>query len=164
MGIVLMIILTSFLVLKGYMSIGAIMFHILLFNNVSAPIRQLQRIHNDMSEALIYSEGYFEILNAEHEQEESGAICFDTPLEGEFLLKGVSFTYPNGTEALTEVSMHIPKNKITAIVGLSGAGKSTLIALLDRFYEPTKGEILLDGIKLSDYKTEYLRENIGLVL
>jgi len=60
--------------------------------------------------------------------------------------------------------MTILPNKITALVGLSGAGKSTVINLLDKFYEPDQGEILLDGVPLREYDTRFLRENIGLVL
>ena len=60
--------------------------------------------------------------------------------------------------------MEILPNKITALVGLSGAGKSTVINLLDKFYEPTSGEIFLDGIPLREYDTQFLRNNIGLVL
>jgi ABC-type multidrug transport system fused ATPase/permease subunit len=60
--------------------------------------------------------------------------------------------------------MTIQPNKITALVGLSGAGKSTLISLLDKFYLPQTGQILLDGIDLNDMDTQYLRDHIGLVL
>jgi ABC-type multidrug transport system fused ATPase/permease subunit len=60
--------------------------------------------------------------------------------------------------------MTIVPNTITALVGLSGAGKSTVINLLDKFYEPSCGDILLDGVPLCDYDTRYLRENVGLVL
>jgi ABC-type multidrug transport system fused ATPase/permease subunit len=60
--------------------------------------------------------------------------------------------------------MTIDPGKITALVGLSGAGKSTIVNLLDKFYVPQKGTILLDGVDLQEYDTRYLRENIGLVL
>lgn len=60
--------------------------------------------------------------------------------------------------------MEINPGQTTALVGLSGAGKSTLINLLDKFYSPDSGEILLDGVSLEKYDTAYLRENIGLVL
>jgi ABC-type multidrug transport system fused ATPase/permease subunit len=60
--------------------------------------------------------------------------------------------------------MRICPNQNTALVGLSGAGKSTIINLLDKFYEPTTGAIYLDGVDLREYNTEFLRENIGLVL
>lgn len=162
-GVVFIIILTAYFVLNGTMSIGAIMFHILLFGNVSAPIRQLHRIYDEMNDALIYSESYFEILDAEHETETSGTRS-GVALEGLFELRHVSFTYPNGTQALTDINMRIEPGKITALVGLSGAGKSTVVNLLDKFYTPTEGEVLLDGVPLSDYDTHFLRENIGLVL
>lgn len=162
-GVVIIIILTAYFVLIGNMSIGSILFHILLFNNVSAPIRQLHRIYDEMNDAMIYSESYFEILDADEEKETTGTVK-NTNLKGNFTLKNVNFTYPNGTKALFDIDMQIKANKITALVGLSGAGKSTIINLLDKFYQPTSGEILLDGIPLEDYDTHFLRENIGLVL
>ncbi len=70
-GVVLIIILTAWLVLDQQMTPGAIMFHILLFNNVSAPIRQLHRIYDEINEALTYSEGFFEILDADDAIEEA---------------------------------------------------------------------------------------------
>lgn len=162
-GVTVIIILTAYLVLDQQMSIGAIMFHILLFNNVSAPIRQLHRIYVQMNEALTYAEGFFEILDADDAIEESGAITVEN-LRGEFVLKNVDFTYPNGTQALWDVNMTIPAGKTVAFVGLSGAGKSTLLNLLCKFYAPTKGEILLDGKDLLEYDTHLLRRSIGLVL
>lgn len=162
-GVVIIIILTAFLVLTGQMTIGAIMFHILLFNNVSAPIRQLHRIYDEMNDAMIYSESFFGILNADTEKEASG-LHQPKPIIGAFKLSNVDFTYPNGHKALKNIHMEIRPNKITALVGLSGAGKSTLINLLDKFYESDSGTIQLDGINLSDYDTKYLRDNIGLVL
>lgn len=162
-GVVIIIILTAFLVLDGQMSIGMIMFHILLFNNVTAPIGQLHRIFDEMNDAMIYSETFFEILNSDHEIENSGTYKPEK-IEGKFELKNVDFIYPNGTQALYDVNMEILPNKITALVGLSGAGKSTIINLLDKFYEPTSGEILLDGVPLKEYDTKFLRQNIGLVL
>ncbi|HEX9962781.1 MAG TPA: ABC transporter ATP-binding protein, partial [Pyrinomonadaceae bacterium] len=162
-GVTLIIILTAYLVLDGQMTIGAIMFHILLFNNVSAPIRQLHRIYDEINEALTYAEGFFEVLDADFAIEESGAITTEN-LKGEFELKNVNFTYPNGTQALFDVNMKIPAGKSVAFVGLSGAGKSTLLNLLCKFHAPTGGEICLDGENLLEYDTRLLRRKIGLVL
>ena len=164
-GTVLVIILTAYLVLIEYpgMTIGKIMYHVMLFSNVIAPITQLQRIFDDVNDALIYAEGFFGILNSEKEVEPSGEYKPE-PIHGNFELKGVDFTYPNGTQALFGVNMRIEPGKITALVGLSGAGKSTIVNLLDKFYEPQVGTITLDGVDLRDYDTKYLRENIGLVL
>jgi ABC-type multidrug transport system fused ATPase/permease subunit len=162
-GVVLIIILTAYLVLGGQMSIGAIMFHIMLFGNVSAPIRQLHRIYDEMNDALTYAEGYFQILDADDQIEASGELGV-SHLQGTFELINVSFTYPNGTQALHHVNMKIPHGKRVAFVGLSGAGKSTLLNLLTRFYTPSSGKILLDGKELSEYETDLLRRKIGLVL
>ncbi|BCT87877.1 MULTISPECIES: ABC transporter ATP-binding protein [Acinetobacter] len=161
-GIVLIIILTSYFVLDGQMSIGMIMYHVLLFNNVSAPIRSLHRIYDEVNDAMIYSESFFNILEADAEIEQSGQQ--KPPVQGQFELSGVNFYYPNGHHALKDINMEIRPNTITALVGLSGAGKSTLISLLDKFYEPQEGQIKLDGIDLKDYNTQYLRDHIGLVL
>ena len=164
-GTVLIIILTAYLVLIDYpgMSIGKIMYHVMLFSNVSAPIRQLHRIYDDMNDALIYAEGFFGILHAEDEVEASGT-HHPEEVHGDFDLQDVDFTYSNGTQALHHVTMHIQSGKITALVGLSGAGKSTIVNLLDKFYEPQKGSICLDGVSLKEWDTDWLRENVGLVL
>lgn len=162
-GVTVIIILTAHLVLDQQMSIGAIMFHILLFNNVSAPIRQLHRIYDQMNEALTYAEGFFEILDADDAIEESGALQSEK-LKGEFVLENVDFVYPNGTQALWDVNMTIPAGATVAFVGLSGAGKSTILNLLCKFYEPTRGSIKLDGRDLLEYDTHLLRRSIGLVL
>ncbi len=162
-GITVIIILTAYLVLDQQMTIGAIMFHILLFNNVSAPIRQLHRIYDEINEAMTYAEGFFEVLDAKDAIEESGNLSSEN-LKGCFKLNNVDFSYPNGTQALFDVNMEIPAGKTVAFVGLSGAGKSTLINLLCKFYAPTIGEVLLDGKNLQEYDTRQLRSKIGLVL
>lgn len=162
-GVVIIIILTAYFVLNGSMTIGAIMFHIMLFNNVSAPIRQLHRIYDEVNDALIYSEGFFDILESDHQIEKSGSYKPEK-IVGHVEVKNVDFTYPNGTKALNNVSFIIRPNENAALVGLSGAGKSTIINLLDKFYQPTSGNIFLDGVDLNEYDTDFLRKNIGLVL
>ena len=164
-GTVLIIILTAYLVLIQYpgMTIGKIMYHVMLFSNVTAPITQLQRIFDDMNDALIYAEGFFDILDSDRDIEPSGSYKPEKIL-GNFEISHVDFTYPNGTKALHDINMTISPNKITAFVGLSGAGKSTIVNLLDKFYEPDCGSITLDGVDLKEYDTHFLRDNIGLVL
>ena len=164
-GTVLVIILTAYLVLIEYpgMTIGKIMYHVMLFSNVIAPITQLQRIFDDVNDALIYAEGFFSILQSDSEVEPSGTYR-PQKIRGKFELTDVDFTYPNGNQALWGVNMTIEPGKITALVGLSGAGKSTIVNLLDKFYVPQKGRIMLDGVDLQEYDTHYLRDHIGLVL
>lgn len=139
------------------------MFHIMLFNNVSAPIRQLHRIYDEVNDALIYSEGFFEILKSEHQKERSGDYK-PKKITGLIEVRNVDFVYANGTKALENVNFTIKPNENSALVGLSGAGKSIIINLLDKFYQPTNGQILLDGVDLKEYDTTFLRRNIGLVL
>jgi ABC-type multidrug transport system fused ATPase/permease subunit len=162
-GVVIIIILTAYFVLNGSMTIGAIMFHIMLFGNVSAPIRQLHRIYDEVNDAMIYSEGFFEILESDKEKEISGNYIPEK-IKGCIEVKNVDFVYPNGTKALSNINFKINPNETTALVGLSGAGKSTVINLLDKFYLPTTGNIYLDGVDLNEYDTDFLRQNIGLVL
>ncbi|TGZ80675.1 multidrug resistance protein 1 [Ascodesmis nigricans] len=88
-----------------------------------------------------------------------------SPIEGALEFRDVSFTYPSRreTQVLHSISLSIPANKHTAIVGLSGSGKSTIAALLLRLYDPDEGAIYLDGQNFTDLNLRYLRGNIGLV-
>ena len=164
-GTVLVIILTAYLVLADYpgMTIGKIMYHVMLFANVSAPIRQLHRIYDDLNDALVYSEGLFELMEGEDDVEQSGDYR-PAQVNGRFELQHVDFTYPNGVKALHDVSMCIEPDKITALVGVSGAGKSTIVNLLDKFYRADSGSITLDGRALGEWDTRWVREHVGLVL
>ena len=162
-GVVLIILLTVYLVLDQQITIGAIMLHIMLFSNVSAPIRQLHRIYDEMNDAFIYAEGYFEILGSDDEIEESGNYA-PTHILGDLEMSDVDFTYPNGTKALHSVSLKIENGRTTALVGLSGAGKSTVVNLLCKFYLPDSGIVSMDGVDLNNYDTNNLRNNIGIVL
>nr|POF13835.1 leptomycin b resistance protein pmd1 [Quercus suber] len=91
----------------------------------------------------------------------------DQPLtcEGDIEIRKLSFAYPSrpGTQVLHELDLSIPAGRTTALVGASGCGKSTLVGLLERWYEPSSGEILLDGKDLTTYNTQWLRSRIRLV-
>jgi len=162
-GLVAIIVLTAYLVLSHELSIGTIMFNSMLFHNVSAPIRQLHQMYDELNEVHTYSEAFFELLDADDAVEPTGAVL-PTALHGTFELRHVDFSYPSGTQALYDVSLTIEAGRTTALMGLSGAGKSTVVNLLCKFYEPQSGEILLDGRPLADYDTHALRQCIGLVL
>nr|POE79657.1 multidrug resistance protein 1 [Quercus suber] len=84
---------------------------------------------------------------------------------GQVEIRGLDFAYPSRPSAqiLHSLDLSVPAGKTTALVGASGCGKSTIIALLERWYEPAKGQILLDGVDLADYNTKWLRSNIRLV-
>lgn len=161
-GIAFIIILTTYFVLTDQLSIGAILFHVTLYRNVSSPIRQLQRIYDEINDALIYSESYFEIMAMEEMYEKSGDFKPEK-IKGKFRIENVDFSYPNSGQVLHNISLNIEPNRITALVGLSGAGKSTIINLLTKFYLPSSGNIFLDDVNIKDYDTQFLRSKIGLV-
>ncbi|MHB8871003.1 MAG: ABC transporter ATP-binding protein [Candidatus Doudnabacteria bacterium] len=85
-------------------------------------------------------------------------------LQGKIEFKNVSFNYNQEREILKDVSFKVEPGRKLAIVGFSGSGKSTIVKLLLRFYEPTTGEILIDGKNIADYNLQALHKRIGLVL
>ncbi len=86
-------------------------------------------------------------------------------LEGHIQFKDVSFSYPSRPDVVifNKLCLDIPSGKIVALVGGSGSGKSTVISLIERFYEPLAGEILLDGHNIRVLDLKWLRQRIGLV-
>ena len=88
------------------------------------------------------------------------------PIAGELDVKDVSFAYPArpSVQVLNGISLNIPANKVTALVGASGCGKSTIISLLERFYDPAEGKIFLDGHDVKDLNLQWLRSQMRLVL
>lgn len=86
-------------------------------------------------------------------------------IRGDIELKDVYFSYPvrPGVQIFSGFSIHVPSGKTVALVGQSGSGKSTVISLVERFYDPQSGEVLLDGINLKQLQLKWLREKIGLV-
>ena len=86
-------------------------------------------------------------------------------MKGEIELKDVYFKYPARPEVqiFSGFSLHIPSGTTVALVGQSGSGKSTVICLLERFYDPDAGEVLIDGVDLKKLNLRCVRENIGLV-
>lgn len=86
-------------------------------------------------------------------------------LEGHIQFNNVTFSYPSRPDVtiFNMFCLDIPSGKIVALVGGSGSGKSTVISLIERFYEPLSGEILLDGTNIRDLDIKWLRQQIGLV-
>ncbi|GAB2273117.1 (ABC) transporter [Dionaea muscipula] len=88
-----------------------------------------------------------------------------TKVDGHIQFKDVCFSYPSRPEAMifNKFSIDIPPGKIVALVGESGSGKSTVVSLIERFYEPLSGQILLDGVNIQDLDLKWLRQQIGVV-
>jgi subfamily B ATP-binding cassette protein MsbA len=106
---------------------------------------------------------YSEILDIEEDTGDlAGAHALES-LDGRIEFKDVSFIYPDGTPALKNVSFSIEPGTSLALVGPSGSGKSTIADLLLRFYDPTEGQVLLDGVDIRELKGQWLRQQIGVV-
>jgi subfamily B ATP-binding cassette protein MsbA len=105
---------------------------------------------------------YSEVLDVPVAHEALGARTIEG-LKGEIAFENVSFTYPDGTEALHKVSFSLAPGESLALVGPSGAGKSTIADLLLRFYDPSDGRITLDGVDLKELDVAWLRSHIGVV-
>ncbi|MBB5283331.1 ABC-type multidrug transport system fused ATPase/permease subunit [Rhabdobacter roseus] len=163
LGVVLVFVVTIYFVLQQQMTIGAILLHLMLFNNVSAPVRHLHRIYDEYTEALTYAEGFFDMIENDTYLPSQGTLTAPD-LRGEFVMKDVDFVYPNGKQALSQVNLRLAPGKTTALVGLSGAGKSSAMNLLAGFFEPTRGQVLLDGQPIAAYDSDFVRQNVGLVM
>jgi ABC-type multidrug transport system fused ATPase/permease subunit len=85
-------------------------------------------------------------------------------VEGSVLFEQVSFAYGNGSEVLHDISIDAQPGRVIALLGATGSGKSTILQLLPRFYDVTKGRILVDGLDVRDVQQEALRRSIGFVL
>jgi len=131
---------------------------------VTFPMRRLGRVVSQMCMAIVAMERISKIMD-EPEEDYTGIEA--ESLKGDIVFENVWFRYPDAKEdefVLQDVNFNIAAGQEVALMGPTGAGKSTVIALLTRFFEPTKGQIFLDGKPLDLYSKTYLREQIGVVL
>lgn len=168
--------LTSYLVIVGEMTTGAILLHLLLYRNITAPVTHLHRIFDEFQEAADYSEGYFTLLDERPTVPELKAPKRIGKIHGHIILENVCFTYPHepgkkndslGNEhrfELKSISLELKPGSLHAMVGQNGAGKTTIVNLIMRFYDPDKGRILLDGVNIREFSKSDLRSFIGIVL
>jgi len=128
------------------------------------PMRKISRQHNEISKAFAAAKDVWNIMDQQSSlHEKSNAVRIKT-LKEEISLQSVWFSYQDKEkQVLKNVSLEIPKGAVIALVGESGGGKSSLIKLVQRLYDPTKGQILWDGTDLRDIKLSSLKEQIALV-
>lgn len=145
---------------------GVIVSFILCLNLLFRPLRMIADKFNVVQMGVIASDRVFTVLDNDDEEKtpESGYIQPEKRVEGSIDFKHVSFAYVDEHWVLNDVSFEIDPGQTVAIVGHTGSGKTTIISLINRFYNIQKGSIEIDGIDIKKLSTDYLRENIGVVL
>ncbi|KAF0152976.1 MAG: ABC transporter ATP-binding protein MsbA family [Ignavibacteria bacterium] len=128
------------------------------------PIKELSSVNNRIQESSAAAERVFEILDTEPRIKNIESPINKSDFEESLEFKNVSFHYDDSDELILDsINIKVEKGNILAIVGSSGAGKTTMVDLIPRFYDPTNGKILIDGIDLKDVKLEDLRKLLGIV-
>lgn len=126
------------------------------------PFRQLSDANGDIQKGIVAAESLFEILDEPGEPD--GGIYETNTCQGALEFKKLSFQYAGANElTLCDISFKAEPGQTIALVGASGGGKSTLVNLVSRFYSHERGQILLDGVEINDYKLANLRQHIALV-
>ena len=143
--------------------LGEITFFIMLINMVFRPIRLLADRLNTLQMGLVASERVFKVIDTQEIISETGNVSAKN-IEGNIEFKNVWFAYKEENYVIKNCSFSIHHGETVAIIGATGAGKSSIINLLSRFYEINKGKILIDGLSISNYKLNELRESVGVVL
>jgi subfamily B ATP-binding cassette protein MsbA len=133
---------------------------------IMPPVKELTSVNNRIQESTSAAKRVFEILDIEPDIKEAPNAIELKEFKDEIVFENVWFSYngtKNGDFILKGINLKVKKGEVLAIVGPSGAGKSTLVDLIPRFYDPTEGRILIDGIDLRMIKIKSLRDKIGIV-
>ena len=148
--------------IRGAMTTGDVVAFITTGGLLAKPIRQLTDIIAIVQKGIAASADLFEVLDEPVESNQGGLTL--AAAAGRLEFQSVSFRYPDSEKAvLHDVSFVAEPGETIALVGASGGGKSTLAALVPRFYEPSEGQILLDGQPISDYELKNLRQHMAFV-
>src|SRR5215471_10160218 len=152
------------LVLVSAMTVGELTVFLTYLKDFFKPVRDLAKMSGTVAQATVGMERVCEILdidmkvperpNARHPGKLRGAIAFDH----------VAFAYNPAAPVLKDVSFSIAAGQFVGIVGTTGGGKSTIVSLIPRFYDPTSGRVLIDGVNICEYKLQGVRDQIGFVL
>ncbi|MGL6268404.1 MAG: ABC transporter ATP-binding protein, partial [Chitinophagaceae bacterium] len=148
----------------GKMTLGELTLVISYLAQVFGPLNSISRNINDLQSSLVSIERVFDILDHEHEVEEFPDALPLKKANGSFDFQNVSFSYNADRIVLEHISFKIKPGDRVGIKGTTGAGKSTLINLLYRFYDPTQGEILIDGTNIRNFKLADYRNQFSIVL
>lgn len=157
-------------VISEKITFGMLVSFIMYINMLFRPIRELADKFNTLQMGMVSAERIFKLLDENESTLNEGTIT-KQKIEGSIEFKDVWFAYNNQNHnnenpdwILKGLSFKVNAGECVALVGATGAGKSTIINIINRFYEISKGEILIDGININDYELEFLRSKVAVVL
>ena len=163
-GTIIVLIAGPILALRTGLNISDVVAFLLYLNLFYAPIAVLARIVEDVQQGLAGTDRVFEILDVEPDIKDSPNATAVGRLSGQIEFRDVTFSYEDDIDVLNNISFEAKAGQMIAIVGPTGVGKSTISGLIARFYDPTSGSILMDGIDIKDMTLESLRNQLSLVL
>ena len=143
-------------------SIGTISMFIIFAKQFSRPINEIAQLYGSLQTAIAGAERIFEVLD-QPDEDNSGDTGMDS-VRGEISFRNVNFSYIPGKQVLYDFSLDVRPGQKIALVGATGSGKTTVVNLLMRFYPVDSGEILIDGVNVSELRRDDLRHNTAIVL
>ncbi len=154
----------GWLVIQGRLPLGTgLVVFVGLLEQFSGQVNNVATIINSVQQSLIGARRVFEILDAPVEVKNAPGALRRPRLGGDVRFENVSFAYDGAQAVVRDVDLHVPPGSCVAILGATGAGKSVLMSLVPRFFDPTAGRVLLDGVDARQLDLDDLRRNIGLV-
>ncbi len=162
---IFIILLSAKLVIEGSITLGMMLAISAIVGSLNGPITQLIEFVRELQDARISLARLSEIHEKEDELQQESHQTNEIPHDVDIEVKNLSYRYlGSDVPVLDNLSLVIPANKVTAIVGVSGSGKTTLMKLLLKFYEPEKGEVLIGNSQLKNISQKAWRSNIGAVM
>ncbi|MBK1883247.1 ABC transporter ATP-binding protein [Luteolibacter pohnpeiensis] len=161
-GIILMVAFGAWWALHGQISPGVVISFLVAWGFLFDPISRINPLSQTFSKGVVAAKRVFAILDMPDESHLTEGLRPST-IQGEIRFEDVSFHYSEDSPAVSHLNLTARPGQTIALVGATGAGKSTVLNLLTRFYEPTSGRILLDGVPLEDLSKEWLRDQMGYV-
>jgi ABC-type multidrug transport system fused ATPase/permease subunit len=152
------------LIIAGTMTAGALTVYLAYLKKFFKPVKDLAGMTSTIAQTTVALERIQTILSADDVIKERPGAIDPGRVRGAITFDRVSFGYDKDDPVLHEVSFNIEPGQAVGIVGPTGSGKSTVLSLLPRFYDPTLGRVLIDGVDIADYKVAALRAQIGFVL